>query len=72
MAKHILKLGDDVRIICSGETGQVVGRAEYTNANPQCFVRYMAADGRAVEQWWNDDALEMSAPATRSEPDHSA
>ena len=54
------KLRDSVRIICSGETGQVIGRAEYTNAGPQCLVRYSGADGRAVEAWWNDDALEVA------------
>lgn len=46
-----------VGIVASGEVGQVIGRAEYTNATNTYLVRYMARDGRAVEQWWAEDAL---------------
>lgn len=55
------ELGHPVTITCSGESGIVVGRAEYVSqSEPQYFVRYKAADGRAVEAWWTESAL---APA---------
>ena len=47
-----------VEIIESGEKGIVVGRAEYCNSCNDYYIRYMAADGRAVEQWWKEDALQ--------------
>jgi hypothetical protein len=46
-----------VRIVCSGEIGEVIGRAQYKNSTNQYLVRYQAADGRATEQWWSYDAL---------------
>lgn len=55
------KLGDAVRITCSGETGEVIGTAVFKTAAPQSYVRYMAADGRAQQCWWDNDALEVAA-----------
>lgn len=55
------KLGDTVRIICSGETGLVIGTAEFSTSQPQSYLRYMAADGRAQQCWWDNDALEVVA-----------
>jgi hypothetical protein len=50
-----------VKIIDSGESGTVIGRAEYsTTPTPNYLVRYKAADGRAVEAWWSEDALEAA------------
>ena len=46
-----------VAIQVSDEVGEVVGRAEYTTAENNYFVRYRSADGRAVEQWWPESAL---------------
>ena len=43
------ELGDQVKITTSGEAGEVIGRAEFNNGNPQFQVRYLAADGRATE-----------------------
>lgn len=51
------KLNCEVIIAASGERGVVVGRAEFTDGKPQYLIRYMAADGRAVEVWWNQSAL---------------
>ena len=45
------ELEQPVRIAASGESGVVVGRAEYTYCENSYLVRYGAADGRAVEQW---------------------
>lgn len=44
-------------LIASGESGTVIARAEYTNKQNQYLLRYQAADGRAVESWWDEDAL---------------
>lgn len=50
-------LSQPVVIAVSDEVGEVVGRAEYTTAENNYFVRYRSADGRAVEQWWPESAL---------------
>jgi hypothetical protein len=54
------KLGAQVRIIASGEVGEVIGRAQYAHADDSYFIRYKAGDGRAVESWWNEDAIEAT------------
>ena len=46
-----------VKIVESDEVGTVHGRAEYTTSEPQYLIRYKAADGRAVEAWWPENAL---------------
>lgn len=42
----------------SEETGTIVGRAEYTDSNPTYLVRYKAGDGRQVQSWWEESAIE--------------
>lgn len=54
------QLNQEVSLRCSGEQGVVIGRAEYTDSAPQFLIRYKAADGRAVESWWNDSALQAA------------
>ena len=54
------QLKEVVRIIASGECGEIIGRAEYTYGNPQYQLRYKRTDGCAVEQWWTSDALELA------------
>ena len=51
-------LGAHVAISESGEKGGVIGRANYSHATDSYLVRYRAADGRAVEGWWDEGALE--------------
>lgn len=51
-------LNQEVTITASGETGEVIGRAEYSYAERSYLVRYKAGDDRAVEQWWTEQALE--------------
>lgn len=46
-----------VSIVESGETGTVQARAEYAIGENAYFIRYKAADGRAVEVWWPESAL---------------
>lgn len=57
MNRFAFELGQDVAIVASDERSTVVGRAEYLNSSNSYFVRYRCADGRAVEQWWTEDAL---------------
>ena len=54
-------LDTPVVIKISNEEGIVIGRAEYVHADPSYFVRYRAADGRAVEGWWDAAALAPAA-----------
>lgn len=50
-------IGDNVAIKCSDEHGEVIGVAKYKHGEKQYYVRYKAADGRAVENWWQESAL---------------
>lgn len=50
-------LGEEVKLVDSGEHGKVVGRAEYTDAQPSYFVRYLNAHGRQVKEWWGESDL---------------
>lgn len=56
----IFDLKSTVKITASGEAGEVIGRAEYTDSETSYYIRYKAADGRAVESWWNESALESA------------
>lgn len=51
------ELKQSVSIAASGESGEVIGRSEYSYAERSYLVRYKAADGRAVESWWTESAL---------------
>ncbi len=60
-------LDQEVVIAASGEEGTVIGRAEYTYAEPSYLIRYKAGDGRATESWWTETALHRrlgEAPAS--------
>ncbi len=51
------KLNDEVTLV-SGESGKIIGRAHFSDSNPQYLLRYTAADGRLVESWWLESAIE--------------
>ncbi len=57
MSHFKFDLKEDVIISCSGESGEIIGRAEYVSWDDQYFIRYKAADGRAEEEWWSESAL---------------
>ncbi|WP_197425663.1 hypothetical protein [Burkholderia ubonensis] len=57
MSSFKFELSSSVSIAKSGETGEVIGRAEYTTSENTYLVRYCSADGRAVENWWGESAL---------------
>jgi hypothetical protein len=53
--KH--ELGARVKLKESDEEGEVIGRAEYQTSEDAYYVRYKAADGRQVSDWWGESAL---------------
>jgi hypothetical protein len=53
-------MNQTVKISASGETGSIIARAEYAVGGNSYLLRYKAADGRAVESWWNESALETA------------
>lgn len=57
MGPFEFELSQLVALIRSGEEGEVIGRAEYINGEPAYLLRYRAADGRQVEQWWAESAI---------------
>jgi len=52
------ELEQRVKITESGETGFVKGRAEYKTHENCYWLHYKAADGRAVEGWWDESLIE--------------
>ena len=62
MSKFNYELGNRLAIVASEEVGLVIGRAEYTNAEPCYLLRYQRLDGSAVETWWTESAF---TPETR-------
>lgn len=59
MDQFLFSLNSTVRICVSNESGVVVGRAQYSAAENSYLIRYKAGDGRAVEAWWAESALEQ-------------
>ena len=55
--KFRFELNGSVTLIQSGELGIVIARAEYVYNENMYFVRYKSADGRAVESWCGESAL---------------
>lgn len=52
------ELHDKARLTDSGETGRVMGRAEYTASENSYLIRYRQADGVQTQAWWDESALE--------------
>lgn len=50
-------LGDTLTIISSGETGVARGLSIFANGCKQVNLHYQAADGRAVDNWFDVDLL---------------
>jgi hypothetical protein len=57
MEKSLYGLSETVRMIASEEKGAIIGRAEYLHDETRYLVRYKAADGRQVEDWWGQSAI---------------
>lgn len=52
------ELSQEVKLMLSNETGIIRSRAEHVTGEPNYYVLYKAADGRQVEAWWTESALE--------------
>jgi hypothetical protein len=55
------KIGDAVQLKGSSEHGEIIGRANFEHQDNTYLVRYRAGDGRLVETWWTDEALETKS-----------
>jgi hypothetical protein len=53
-------LKQKVKLVESNETGEIIGRAEYTESMNAYLVRYRAGDGRQSEAWWTEAAIEAA------------
>ncbi|MDK9943658.1 hypothetical protein NVR52_19295 [Enterobacter roggenkampii] len=58
--KHVL--GQIVFVTISGEEGHVKARAEYNCGPNQYLIHYLAADGRALDSWFEEGELSPSEP----------
>ena len=47
-----------VRLTESGEEGIIIARMDDAEAVSKYHIRYRAADGRQVEDWWSEATLE--------------
>jgi|WetSurMetagenome_2_1015567.scaffolds.fasta_scaffold1035472_2 hypothetical protein len=52
------ELGDAAKLLHSHEEGGIIARAEYLTSENSYLFRYKAADGRQVENWWQESAFE--------------
>lgn len=52
------ELGQPARISASHEAGNIIARSEALHGENQYLLRYKANDGRAVEAWWAESALQ--------------
>jgi hypothetical protein len=58
MNKNKFEMKQIVKMAESMETGTIIGLAFYSDKPPQYLVRYKAADGRQVEAWWDESAIQ--------------
>lgn len=55
--------GAAVRIKRSSEAGKITGFASHMRGKTkQFYVEYLGADGRATEDWFHEDQIEMVNP----------
>lgn len=53
------ELNSRVSLTLSREKGVIIGRAEYLGAPPSYLIRYVSADGRQVEGWFELSAFNL-------------
>lgn len=51
------ELLDDVFLAESHETGYVIARTAYYNAENKYLIRYKTSVGNFVEKWWDESVL---------------
>lgn len=52
MSEFKFELGQTVALKHSGESGEVIARAEYKDSANCYLIVYKAGDGRQIESWW--------------------
>ena len=57
MSKFEFELGDKAKMAMTAESGVIIGRAEYDTLPPSYLMRFVAADGRQVEDWFKSEAI---------------
>ncbi|MGC6387240.1 hypothetical protein ACMV8I_06170 [Ewingella sp. S1.OA.A_B6] len=60
MKKFKFELAAQVMILISGEAGQIKARAEYMNHANAYLIHYKAADGRAVNSWFDENEIQAA------------
>jgi len=71
MKKFMFELAAKVVVLISGEAGQIKARAEYVNHANAYLIHYKAADGRAVDSWFDEDEIQAFAVGYSHSPDGS-
>lgn len=61
--KHVI--GQVVQVTISGEEGHVKARAEYNAGPNQYLIHYQAADGRAVDAWFDEGEISHAVDAEK-------
>lgn len=58
MENFKFNLGQKARIVCSGEEGNIRGRADYVAGRSDYLLHYKSAEGKADSAWFAEDLLE--------------
>jgi hypothetical protein len=53
-----MEINQNVQLALSGELGVIIGKATYRDLPDSYLVRYVAADGRQVQDWFENSAIE--------------
>ncbi|PDT77221.1 hypothetical protein [Bradyrhizobium sp. C9] len=56
----LYEMKSTVKMVESNEQGTVIGRAEFESHCNSYQVRYRAGDGRQVEAWFDEPAIEAA------------
>lgn len=57
MSNFLFQIAQKVSIETSGESGTVIGRAEYEHGENSYLLRYKSAQGIACDCWWPESAI---------------
>lgn len=71
MKKFKFELGAKMAILISGEAGQIKARAEYINHANAYLIHYKAADGRAVDSWFDENEIQTAGVTSAQTGDGS-
>lgn len=55
------RLGQVATINGSGESGEIISRAEFHNREPMYELRYKQVTGSMAQKWWDESDITVSA-----------